>query len=74
MSRAVPGEQVLASIVLFAVIYAALFALWLFVMNEKIQHGPEDPASLEKGADGDLAEAAAGFATGRLSMTGRTED
>ncbi|MGE0786542.1 MAG: cytochrome ubiquinol oxidase subunit I [Sandaracinaceae bacterium] len=43
VSRTVPAEHVLASIVLFGVIYLALAALWVIVMNEKIRHGPELP-------------------------------
>jgi cytochrome d ubiquinol oxidase subunit I len=46
VSRSVPGDQVLGSIVLFSLVYVGLFAVWLFVMNEKIQHGPEDPEAL----------------------------
>ena len=61
VSRAVPAEQVLTSIVLFGVIYLALFVLWLVVMNEKIQHGPDDPSSIPSpvpDAQGDLVLAA----------------
>ena len=46
VSRSVPGDQVLGSIVLFSLVYVGLFAVWLFVMNEKIQHGPEHPSAL----------------------------
>lgn len=42
VSASVPGEQVLTSIVLFSLVYLGLGAVWLFVMNEKIQHGPDD--------------------------------
>lgn len=58
VSRSVPGEQVLGSIVLFSFIYLALVVLWLVVMNEKIAHGPEDPATLGEGATGPLGAAA----------------
>lgn len=47
VSQTVPGDQVLGSIVLFSLVYVGLFFVWLFVMNEKIQHGPESPESLE---------------------------
>ncbi len=47
VSPAVQAEQVLLSIILFSLVYVGLFAVWLFVMNEKIQHGPEDPDELE---------------------------
>ncbi len=50
VSATVPGEQVLISIVLFSLVYAGLMAVWLFVMNEKVQHGPETAASLEERA------------------------
>ena len=40
------GWRRLGSIVLFSLVYVGLFAVWLFVMNEKIQHGPEDPSAL----------------------------
>jgi cytochrome d ubiquinol oxidase subunit I len=46
VSSTVPGDQVLVSIVLFSLVYVGLFFVWLFVMNEKIQHGPEDPDTL----------------------------
>jgi len=40
-SPSVAANQVLASIILFLVLYAFLFVLWLYVLNDKIQHGPE---------------------------------
>ena len=43
VSKAVAAEQVAASIVMFLFIYALLGAVWLFVLNSKIQHGPEPP-------------------------------
>lgn len=36
-----PG-QVLFSLILFAFIYALIFVLFIFLMNRKIQHGPEE--------------------------------
>lgn len=42
VSKSVPGEQVLGSIVLFGIIYALLFAVWVVVLNSKIKHGPDD--------------------------------
>jgi len=41
-SEAVAGSHVLTSIILFAIIYALLFAVWVFILNKKIQHGPDD--------------------------------
>ncbi len=48
VSRTVPGEHIVASIILFSVLYIALFFVWLFVMHTKIAHGPDDdpPPSL----------------------------
>lgn len=40
VSEVVRSEQVVGSIVLFGAIYLLLFALWLYVLNEKIRHGP----------------------------------
>ena len=40
VSESVKGGEVLASIVMFSVIYALLFAVWIYVLNDKIQHGP----------------------------------
>jgi len=42
VSVSVPAEQVLASLVMFSLAYLALFALWLFVINEKVRHGPPE--------------------------------
>jgi len=50
LSPAVRSSEVLASILLFSVIYLALFAIWIFVLNNKIQHGPDEP-------EGDVAPA-----------------
>ena len=41
VSEAIDGGQVLASIVMFSVIYALLFWVWLYVLNDKIQKGPK---------------------------------
>ena len=42
-SRSVPAGEVLASIAMFALIYAALFAVFVFVLDSKIKHGPDEP-------------------------------
>jgi cytochrome d ubiquinol oxidase subunit I len=41
LSESVTAQQVLSSIILFGIIYSLLFAVWVFVLNNKIQHGPE---------------------------------
>lgn len=47
LSFNVSADQVLASIIMFAVIYVVLFALFVFLLNHKIQQGPSDPTELE---------------------------
>jgi cytochrome bd ubiquinol oxidase subunit I len=42
LSKAVGAGQVLASIVLFIVIYVLLLLLWFSVLNRKIKNGPDD--------------------------------
>lgn len=41
LSASVSGGQVLGSILMFAFIYILLFALYIYIMNEKIKHGPD---------------------------------
>ncbi|MBN8458684.1 MAG: cytochrome ubiquinol oxidase subunit I [Verrucomicrobia bacterium] len=41
LSAVVRAEQVLTSLIGFGAIYLLLFALFLFLLNRKIQHGPE---------------------------------
>ena len=47
LSKSVTAEQVLGSIIMFGVVYFFLFMLFVYLLNEKIQHGPseEDKAS-----------------------------
>jgi cytochrome bd ubiquinol oxidase subunit I len=42
LSQAVTAEQVWFSLILFTLVYTLLFALFIYLMNKKIQHGPED--------------------------------
>jgi len=46
LSKAVEAGQVWFSLILFTVIYAGLFILFIYLLNEKIQHGPEDVDSI----------------------------
>ncbi|MEM6532464.1 MAG: cytochrome ubiquinol oxidase subunit I [Myxococcota bacterium] len=41
VSPSVSGGETLTSIIMFGLIYLLLGAVWVFVMNSKIQHGPE---------------------------------
>ncbi len=42
LSKSVVAGQVLGSIIMFAVIYLLLFVVFLYILNDKIQHGPEE--------------------------------
>ena len=45
LSESVKAGQVAWSMAMFGLIYASLFAVWIFVLNSKIQHGPDKGAS-----------------------------
>lgn len=59
VSPGLEGRQVLGSIVGFSLVYLALAAVWLFVLDQKIRHGPEPPASGARPHGGGLATAVA---------------
>ena len=40
-STVVPAGQILTSIILFSVVYALLFCLWIFLLRRKLRAGPE---------------------------------
>jgi cytochrome d ubiquinol oxidase subunit I len=42
VSRAIAADQVVGSIVMFGAIYALLFVLWVYVLHQKISHGPDE--------------------------------
>jgi cytochrome bd ubiquinol oxidase subunit I len=41
LSKAVTANQVLFSLILFTLVYTLLFILFLYLLNKKIQHGPD---------------------------------
>lgn len=41
LSKAVNADQVWFSLILFTLVYTLLFVLFLYLLNKKIQHGPE---------------------------------
>lgn len=45
LSKSVNAEHIIFSLILFGIIYLLLFLLFIYLLNEKIQHGPEDEAS-----------------------------
>ena len=42
VSTNINSAQVIGSIVMFSLIYALLFSLFIFLLDRKIKHGPED--------------------------------
>jgi cytochrome bd ubiquinol oxidase subunit I len=42
VSRVLQAESVLASLILFALIYLLLFMVFVYLLNDKIQHGPDE--------------------------------
>ena len=43
LSKVVESGQVWFSLILFTIIYLFLFLLFIYLLNEKIKHGPEEP-------------------------------
>lgn len=48
LSNVVTANQVLFSIILFALVYTLLFTLFIYLLNKKIQKGPEDYDTIEQ--------------------------
>ncbi|MGE5797785.1 MAG: cytochrome ubiquinol oxidase subunit I [Ignavibacteria bacterium] len=46
LSKTVQAHQIVFSLILFAVIYLFLFILFIYLLNEKIQHGPDEPETI----------------------------
>ena len=42
LSKVVTASQVAISLAMFAFVYLLLFAVFIFLLNEKIRHGPDD--------------------------------
>ena len=65
LSESVVAEQVVGSIVMFGLIYVMLLAVWIFVLDRKIKHGPDDPKDMP------ISEKTASFiAAGALASVG----
>ncbi len=73
VSPAVDAGQVASSLVLFGLIYALLLAVWIFVLNERIQQGPEPVAARPAVTPGSLRDAAAALPARSGSLTGAGE-
>jgi len=70
VSSSVAASQVLGSIVGFGLIYLGLFAVWLYVLDSKIRHGPDAPPAPEPGLAGGVLSAAARLRDHSESLTG----
>ncbi|MBU6451179.1 MAG: cytochrome ubiquinol oxidase subunit I [Cyanobacteria bacterium REEB67] len=46
VSKAIVSDQVIASMVLFGLVYSFLFFVWIWVMNHRIQVGPPTPETV----------------------------
>ena len=46
LSKAVSAGQVWFSLILFGLIYIFLLVLFIYLLNEKIKHGPDDPEAI----------------------------
>ena len=69
VSESVKGGEVLASIILFGMIYALLFVVWLYVLHDKIQHGPAPVHAAAHTTTEGILEASAGRTLHRESMS-----
>jgi len=75
VSKTVVANQVLGSLIIFLLIYVMLFAVWVYVLDSKIKHGPETveaaPAVTSPSALLGVASLRAG--TGGASLTAAEE-
>jgi len=74
VSPTVSAREVLASNIMFAVIYGLLFVVWVFVLDRKIRQGPPELAGEAGRREGFLAAAAALADHGGESLTTTRED
>jgi cytochrome d ubiquinol oxidase subunit I len=52
LSKAVKAEQVITSLILFMLVYATLFFLFIYLLNKKIKHGPVvKPVAIEENGE-----------------------
>jgi cytochrome d ubiquinol oxidase subunit I len=49
LSAVVKANVVLSSLILFTVIYSLLFTVFIYLLNDKIQHGPDDADLIPSG-------------------------
>jgi cytochrome d ubiquinol oxidase subunit I len=62
LSASVQANQVLFSLIMFFLVYALLFALFIYMLNKKIKNGPsEDQLQDHRSRHEEMAEAAGKF-------------
>jgi len=66
-------SQVVGSIAMFGVIYTMLFAVWIFLLNDKIQKGPEPGPPAKETAPEGILDVASRYPAHRDSMTDSKE-
>lgn len=52
LSKTVKAEQIVFSLILFLLVYATLFILFIYLLNKKIKHGPVDDTVKEEVEEG----------------------
>jgi cytochrome d ubiquinol oxidase subunit I len=72
-SPSVSGGQVFGSILAFGLVYLGLLAVWLYVLDQKIRHGPEAAEAPKRTGHEGIVATAARRAGRSDSMTGSKE-
>jgi cytochrome d ubiquinol oxidase subunit I len=47
LSKAVASNQIVFSLILFTIVYILLFILFIYLLDQKIKHGPEEAETIE---------------------------
>jgi cytochrome d ubiquinol oxidase subunit I len=47
LSKAVASDQIIFSLILFTIVYVLLFILFIYLLDQKIKHGPEEAETIE---------------------------
>jgi cytochrome d ubiquinol oxidase subunit I len=69
VSPNISASQVAGSIAMFGVIYTLLFAVWIFLLNDKIMKGPESVAATKETSPGQVLDVAASYSGHADSLT-----
>lgn len=73
VSESVKGSEVLGSILMFGFIYALLFWMWIYVLNDKVQKGPKPVHPGQRTTAQDVFSTAAGRTVHRNSLSDAKE-